>query len=79
MKPNWPEIEREMLAEREAMLAADGLDPQLAVEMTRKSIADLQAAHEARIRAAAKEKFMADCKRSADRARERERRMHAET
>lgn len=75
MKPNWLEIEREMRAEREAMLAADGLDPQLAVEMTRKSIADLQAAHEARERAAAKAKFLEQMRRDHARNREREARL----
>lgn len=61
-----------MLAEREAILAADGIDPRLAVEMTRANVAAIRLAHEAKEKAAAKEKFMQQMRRDHARNRERE-------
>ena len=65
MRPNWTEIEASERDERAAILAADGIDPALAVEMTRANI-------EARKKAHGKREFMERMKREHVRSSERE-------
>lgn len=68
MKPNWNAIEEFECAERAAILAADGIDPALAVEMTRVNIEARKKAHE-------KREFMERMKREHVRSSEREARL----
>lgn len=48
MRINWNELETAERAEREAILAADGIDPKLAYDMTRKNIDERRKAVEKR-------------------------------
>lgn len=74
-RPNWPEIESFERDERAAILAADGIDPAKAVEMTRANIEARKSAYEAAEKAKEKAKFMDRMREEHAKNREREERL----